>query len=54
MDLIEKFLSENSYKFPKGYPDLSQEEDKQILDKLLKDIGIDINFPEEIKTSEES
>ncbi len=45
MDLIKKFLSENAYKFPKGYPDLSQEEDKQIMEKLLNNLGIDLNDP---------
>ncbi len=38
MDLLEKFLNDNAYKFPKGYPDLSQEEDKNILNSLIEEV----------------
>jgi len=38
MDLIQKFLENNAHKFPKGYPDLTQEEDKKILESLMKGV----------------
>jgi hypothetical protein len=38
MDLIKKFLTENSYKFPKGYPDLTQKGDTQILENLVQEV----------------
>ena len=34
MDVIEKFLNEVSWKFDKGYPDITNEQDMKILNKL--------------------
>lgn len=38
MDLFEKFLIENSYRFPKGYPDLENTEDVELLENLINEI----------------
>jgi len=43
MDNITKFLNNISYKFPKGYPDLTNKQDILILENELKNLGIDIN-----------
>ena len=40
MDLIEKFIRQVSYKFPKGYPDMNNEQDVQLLNTLLENIGV--------------
>lgn len=42
MDIIEKFIRENCWKFPKGYPDINNPEDKKLLFKLLKEIQIPV------------
>ena len=36
MDVIEKFLNEVSWKFDKGYPDITNEQDMKILNELAK------------------
>jgi len=43
MDPITKFLHSISYKFPKGYPDMNNEQDKTILFEEIKKIGINLN-----------
>jgi hypothetical protein len=40
MDVITKFLEKYSYKFPKGYPDLTDPADKKLMQELLSEIGI--------------
>ena len=47
MDVIQNFLDKYAYRFPKGYPDLTQNEDKLLLEIILKENGIDINEVEE-------
>jgi hypothetical protein len=42
MDIIEKFLRQISYKFPKGYPDITDEQDMLMLEGILKKMGIDL------------
>ena len=42
MNLIEKFLKRVSYKFPKGYPDLSNRQDALLLENLLSKYGIEV------------
>jgi hypothetical protein len=41
MDVITKFLDKYSYRFPKGYPDLTDPADKKLMQELLSEIGID-------------
>lgn len=36
MDIIEKFIRENCWRFPKGYPDINNLEDRELLFELLK------------------
>lgn len=42
MDIIEKFIRENCWRFPKGYPDINDPEDKRLLFKLLEEIQIPV------------
>ena len=46
MDVIEKFLHEVSWKFDKGYPDITNEQDILMLERLLGENGIKINLDE--------
>jgi hypothetical protein len=46
MDILEKFLNSIAYKFPKGYPDMKDPNDVELLHKLLNEV-IDL---EELKT----
>jgi hypothetical protein len=43
MDVLEKFLYNIAYKFPKGYPDLNDENDIVLLENELRKVGIDLN-----------
>jgi len=43
MDVLEKFLYNIAYKFPKGYPDMEDKQDVLILENEFKKIGIDLN-----------
>jgi hypothetical protein len=40
MDVITKFLDKYSYRFPKGYPDLTDPADKKLMQELLSEVGI--------------
>ena len=40
MNVIEQFLRKVSYKFPKGYPDISDPKDMLMLEGMLKEMGI--------------
>jgi hypothetical protein len=42
MDILEKFLHSVAYKFPKGYPDMNNEQDINLLASLLEGLGIDL------------
>ena len=40
MDIITKYLNRVSYKFPKGYPDMNNDQDVLLLESLIsKAIG---------------
>jgi hypothetical protein len=43
MDVLEQFLHSISYKFPKGYPDLTNKNDLALLENEFKKIGVDLN-----------
>ena len=43
MDVYEKFLRSICYKFPKGYPDMGNEEDVLIIESELKKLDINLN-----------
>ena len=38
MDILEKYLNSISYKFPKGYPDMKDEQDKTMLFKMVNEL----------------
>jgi hypothetical protein len=38
MDLLEKFIRSISYKFPKGYPDMKDPKDVELLNKLISEV----------------
>jgi len=38
MDVLDKFFKKYSYKFPKGYPDMNDEQDKKLLFELIENI----------------
>ena len=38
MDILEKYLNSISYKFPKGYPDIKDDQDKSMLFKMINEI----------------
>jgi len=42
MDALTKFLNNIAYKFPKGYPDMNNEQDILLLENELKKLGIDL------------
>jgi hypothetical protein len=47
MNIFEKFLNNISYKFPKGYPDMNNEQDISLLESLVSEIlGKNINLIE--------
>ena len=37
MDILERFLYSIAYKFPKGYPDMNDEQDILLLESILKE-----------------
>jgi hypothetical protein len=51
MDPIDKFLKQYSYKFPKGYPDMKNEQDILLMEQILSELGIkeeEKNYDDEI------
>jgi hypothetical protein len=42
MDSLDLFFKKYAYKFPKGYPDLNDEQDINILADLLENVGVDL------------
>jgi hypothetical protein len=51
MNIFEKFLNSISYKFPKGYPDLNNEQDILIIESELKKLGLEAKIPKPEDTS---
>jgi hypothetical protein len=41
MDILDTFLKKYSYKFPKGYPDMNNEQDILLMEGILSELGID-------------
>jgi hypothetical protein len=48
MDTLDKFFKKYSYKFPKGYPDMNNEQDILLLESILGELGINL---EEVRKS---
>lgn len=46
MDALQRFIELNSYKFPKGYPDINIQEDKDMLFALVREAieGMDVGY----------
>ena len=42
MDVLDLFFKKFSYKFPKGYPDINNEQDVLLLENILKELGINL------------
>jgi len=42
MDSLDLFFKKYAYKFPKGYPDLNDEQDINLLADLLENVGVDL------------
>jgi hypothetical protein len=48
MDVLEKFLHSIAYKFPKGYPDMKNDQDILLLENELKKLDLPIQLSEEV------
>jgi len=44
MDVLDKFLRSVSYKFPKGYPDMNDEQDVTLMENILSKLNINFDF----------
>jgi hypothetical protein len=44
MDQFEKFLNDNAWRFPKGYPDMKNGQDVFLIESLIQDLGVDFRF----------
>jgi hypothetical protein len=50
MDALDLFFKKYSYKFPKGYPDMNNEQDVLLLESILsKELGFNVDLQEEKK-----
>ena len=43
MDILDLFFKKYAYKFPKGYPDMNNEQDINLLANLLEGLGIELD-----------
>jgi hypothetical protein len=50
MDSLDLFFKKYAYKFPKGYPDMNNEHDINVLADLLENVGIDLEETQDSKT----
>ena len=48
MDALDLFFKKYSYKFPKGYPDMNNEQDILLLESILGELGVNIQLNEEV------
>jgi hypothetical protein len=46
MDVLDLFFKKFSYKFPKGYPDMNNEQDVLLLESILKELEIGVDLEE--------
>ena len=46
MDVLDKFFTKYSYKFPKGYPDLKDKQDILLLESILEELDVKIKLNE--------
>ena len=46
MDALDLFLKKYSYKFPKGYPDMNNEQDVLLMESILRELEIGVDLEE--------
>jgi len=46
MDVFDLFFKKFAWKFPKGYPDMKNDQDILLLENLLVDLGVDVDLTE--------
>ena len=46
MDVLDLFFKKYSYKFPKGYPDMNNEQDVLLLESILRELEIGVDLEE--------
>jgi hypothetical protein len=46
MDSLDKFIKSVAWKFPKGYPDIKNEQDIFLLENLLVNLGVEVELTE--------
>jgi len=44
MDQFDKFLNDNAWRFPKGYPDINNDQDVFLIESLIQGLGVDFRF----------
>ena len=44
MDQFDKFLNDNAWRFPKGYPDMNNAQDVFLIESLIQGLGVDFRF----------
>ena len=44
MNQFDKFLNDNAWRFPKGYPDMNNDQDVFLIESLIQGLGIDFRF----------
>jgi len=44
MDQFDKFLNDNAWRFPKGYPDMNNDQDVFLIESLIQGLGVDFKF----------
>jgi hypothetical protein len=48
MDIFDKFFKKFTYKFDKGYPDMTNDQDVLLLESLFENLGVKIELNEEV------
>ena len=43
MDVLDKFFIQYAYKFPKGYPDMNNDQDVLLMESILRELGVNLN-----------
>ena len=46
MDVFDKFFIQYAYKFPKGYPDMNNDQDVLLMESILEKLNIGVNLKE--------
>ena len=50
MDILEKFIRKVAYKFPKGYPDINNPEDRVLLESIVQELTGNVQLNENTNT----